>query len=288
VVAIGEGFGYSMALTADNFLYAWGDGSTQSGAGESVQLLFENQVPIIRNYTNYVIATNVVQEEQIVRQWQPEFVTNAFPVFHYWTRHSLQVIDYEQDHAAPVWRNPVSLPGQLQGISDEGALLYTLAKNVRTASSTVPEARLSLLAYDGVAAYLVRTLTLSTNSYEEIINAAVLPDGRVVVARDSWKPDGPRRIECWRRDETGALEPAGWLARTTPSRSLVVLDDVAILRTDAGVELVDLANPTNLALLPVSTDLACAWFDIARAAGNRESGLWLPLGESGSVVLWRP
>ena len=231
-------------------------------------------------YTNQVWVTNHV--------WETKIVTNAIPVYRHWTRHSLHVVDYQQSSAAaPVVREPVSLPGLLQGVSHNGAVLYTLATNSREQSASAPASTLSALAYDGVAAHLVTTLTVSTNSNEDSALVAVNTNGVVLVARDSWIAGHLRRLECWRLDEHGQLGLLGALDRSTHGDSLLLLGDLVVLRTETSFELVDLSQPTAPVTLPMSENLRCLWADLSCVRGDRESGVWLPAGELGSLLLWR-
>ncbi|PYI85484.1 MAG: hypothetical protein DME26_10895, partial [Verrucomicrobia bacterium] len=289
VVALGAGLLHSLALTADGNVFVWGGNlSLVGGSGDAAHLSLMSETWIVSTHTHYVTVTNVVQEERISQQLQARVFTNALPVYRYWTRHSLDVVDYQQDPAAPALREPTSLPGVLQGVSHHGAVLYTLATNFRDQPGTGSTLELSALAYDGLAAYFVSTLTLSTNSNEDSALVAVNPNGVVVAARDSWTVGHPRRIECWRLDERGQFVLLGALDRATHSNSLLLLNDLATLRTETGFDLVDLARPTAPAALPVSENVSCLWADLGRVRGGREMGLWLPAGELGTLLLWRP
>jgi len=232
-------------------------------------------------------VTNVVQEERISRQLQSQVFTNVIPVYRRWNRHWLDVVDYQQDAATPAVREPASLPGLLQGVSHRGAVLYSLATTFHNESPTLAASKLSTLAYDGIAAHLISTLTVSTNSNTGSAQVVVNPNGVVVVARDSWIEGHPRRLECWRLDERGQLGLLGALDRPTHSDSLLLLADLAVLRTETGFELVDLAQPTAPIALPVNANLNCLWADLWRVRGDREAGVWVPAGELGSLLLWR-
>jgi hypothetical protein len=79
----------------------------------------------------------------------------------------------------------------------------------------------------------------------------------------------------------------GALDRPAHSDSLLLLEDLAVLRTETGFDLVDLAQPTAPIAFPVDANVNCLWADLIRVRGDREAGVWLPAGELGSLLLWR-
>jgi alpha-tubulin suppressor-like RCC1 family protein len=289
VVALGAGVDYCLALTADKTLFVWGDSiSFLSRSNETVQLSLVSTTPVVWLRTNYVTMTNVFLEEQTQQQAQSVIVTNVTPVYWYGDRHWLDVVDYEQDPALPAFREPASLPGRLQGISHHGALLYTVATAAATPGVNLQEIRLSGLAYDGIVAHLVDTVSLSTNSAIDTANVAVHLDGVVVVASDSWTSGRPRRLDCWQLDAQGRFGLLGLLDRRAHSDALLLLGDLAVLSTEAGFEIVDFALPTSAVALPVNESAGDIPTEINRVSGNRHTGVWLPVGEQGAIPLWRP
>src|SRR4030095_5111205 len=79
-----------------------------------------------------------------------------------WVQRSfLDVVDYA-DANNPIVRDPVNISGALQGISHQGALLYTLSSqwNRQTNRYITWTQKVDGLAYDGVGAHLVDSLML--------------------------------------------------------------------------------------------------------------------------------
>jgi hypothetical protein len=252
------------------------------------QLSLESVTPVIQTRTNYIMVGTVVQVEQASMQSQNVIVTNATPIYWHGERHWLDVVDYGQDPALPSIRELASLPGRLQGISHQGALLYTVATASTTPGVDLQEIQLSGLAYDGIAAHLVNEMSLSTNSATDNANVAVHPAGVVVVSRDSWTSGRPRRLECWQLDGQGHFELLSSLDRTTHSDALRLLDDLTVLRTETGFEIVDFAQPASVVALPVNEGANAIYTEINRVSGNRSTGLWAPAAGQGAIPLWRP
>src|SRR6185436_11977937 len=143
------------------------------------------------------------------------------------------------------------------------------------------------LAYDGVAAHRVATLTISTNRYEISANVGVHPDGVIVVARSNWEEQSGR-FQCWRLTQQAQFSLLGAITMTNHTDALVLLNHLAVLHTDGGARLVNFARPEQPIRVPVNADLNCVWYDISRVSGSPETGVWLPAGERGSLLLSPP
>ena len=59
-------------------------------------------------------------------------------------------------------RQPVNIPGTLEGISHQGSVLYTIGTHWTTNQATAWTQFLDASAYDGVAAHLIDSLALPT------------------------------------------------------------------------------------------------------------------------------
>src|SRR4029077_5879645 len=91
---------------------------------------------------------------------ESEIVTNKdYPTGLWFQRSQLDVIDYA-DPISPTIRDAVNIPGTLQGISDEGELLYTLGLHWGTNYVYDWTQWFEASAYDGVAAHLVASMAL--------------------------------------------------------------------------------------------------------------------------------
>jgi alpha-tubulin suppressor-like RCC1 family protein len=280
ITMIAAGARHSMALDASGALFVWGANlPVVGGAGEPVKLSLVSKTTNVQTRTEYVFQTNIVQEEEIAQVADSTVVTNTTPFFRYSNSHFLDVVDYQQDPVAPLVREPVPLPGKLQGV--QGSLLYA-----ETADGAA-EMTLSALAYDGVAAHRVATLTVSTNRYEIGANVAIDPDGVIVVAWSNWE-QGLGRLQCWRLTDQAQFSLLGSIALTNRTDALTLLDHLAVLHTDVGTRLVNFAQPTHPIALPVNADLNCVWYDISRVSGDAETGVWLPAGDFGSLLLSPP
>jgi hypothetical protein len=288
VVAVAAGTWHSLALTTAGDVWVWGyDLPLVAGGGYADTLTLIPQAPIVQWRTNIVPITNVVMTQEIVLERREQIVTNAAPVYRYFRRHYLGVIDYQQNSTAPASRPPVSIPGALQGISHRGALLYTL-NTIPSASIDQPQTLLSALAYDGVEAHLVDTVPLSVTNIITTANVVVHPVGTLIVTRDSWNSSFTNRVESWALDGDWKFRLQDSVPQSRHFYSMRMIDDILAVNTDRGIELVDLSQPDTLLSLAVSDDAACGSFNLDRLAGNREVGLWLPDAERGTYLIWSP
>src|SRR5205823_4466060 len=90
-------------------------------------------------------------------------VTNAVPVGTWVSRSYLDVVDYA-DARNPLVRQPVNIPGTLNGISHQGAVLYTVGTHWTTNQVMAWTQFLDASAYDGVSAHLIDSLALPNTS----------------------------------------------------------------------------------------------------------------------------
>jgi alpha-tubulin suppressor-like RCC1 family protein len=285
VKAIGAGRQHSLAVTGSGDLFVWGaDLATVGGMGEPVSFTLASELPVVTQHKTGMITTNVSHELVLQQGLRKEVVTNAVPVTRFWNQHELVVTDFGQDPAAPVVREPISLPGLLAGISHDGVLLYCTARRTDVQADTA----LHALAYDGLAAHLVDSVVLSSSSDWNAPLVAVASDGAIVTARAVGTTNTMSRIETWRLGSTGVFARLGSLERPSDFSELNRLGTLAALRSQTGFELVDITLPATLRLLPVSEALDCLGLDVNLLQGDRTTGLWLPAGELGSLPLWRP
>jgi hypothetical protein len=80
----------------------------------------------------------------------------------------------------------------------------------------------------------------------------------------------------------------GALDESERGDSLFVLDDLAVFGASDGIGLVDIAQPAAPVSLPVDIDVIVLGSDVRRISGDRHVGVWLPAGELGARLVWRP
>jgi hypothetical protein len=118
------------------------------------------------------------------------------------------VVDYA-DAAQPTVRKPLSIPGTLQGISHQGALLYTIGFHCTSTNYYQGYEALDASAYDGVAAHWVDSLSLS-NVYP---HPAVVIGTNVFLGRGQYYYGGdgtmPSALERWALSGAGKFTKLG-------------------------------------------------------------------------------
>jgi len=201
-----------------------------------------------------------------------------------WVQRSfLDVVDYA-DANDPTVRDPVNIPGGLQGISHQGALLYTLSSQwTRNTNGYITWTQnLDGLAYDGVSAHLVDSLALP--------NAWPLPilvvGNNIFLGRPGYDYTttnrNPDYLETWALPDTGKFTQLGRVTLTAPANTLEDFPGMlAVQQGNSIIVLFDIADPANLKLIGQDAPAGCFWFDLTHADGDANSGLWLPLGGFG-------
>src|SRR4029077_100187 len=111
-----------------------------------------------------------------------EVITNNDNPTGLWIQLSeLDVIDYA-DPITPTVRDPVNIPGTLQGISNEGELLYTSGLHWGTNQVFDWTQWLEASAYDGVEAHLVASMPLS----DSWPNTLLVVDTNIFIGRSGY------------------------------------------------------------------------------------------------------
>jgi hypothetical protein len=191
----------------------------------------------------------------------------------------LDVIDYA-DPIAPTLRPAISIPGQLAGLSSDGAMLYLLGTAI-SASGTYNlnnNEGLNACAYDGVRAYLVASLPLpQTWPRPVLLNADTVYLGRAATAGTT-----NSTLEAW------SLSPQGQFGRQAiarvpqPLAALAVFGKLlAVQEVNNTVSLFDTTSPSALRFCGHGGPAGCLWFDLNHADGALNSGLWLSLDDYG-------
>jgi hypothetical protein len=214
-------------------------------------------------------------------------VTNAYPVVRWWSYYELDGMDFSQAPLDPVVRNPVSVPGELRGVSHGGAMVYVVSRKTDTdgvARATMLEA----LAYDGVAAHQVATEVLAEEASGQTW-ATWVEDGQVLVARGGWGEGHVQRLEQWFVTGEGRWESrrVGALSGVPNEMrgyggTLLVRGGGAMDLFEKGAEGLWEAVSRGSGQLP-----GCYGGQLNRGARDGSGSVWLPLGDYGSVRVGR-
>lgn len=202
------------------------------------------------------------------------------PPFGAWIeRHFLKVIDYT-DPTSPTQRPDVNIPGVLQGISHQGNLLYTTGFHYNEAFTTDYKEWLDISAYDGISASRVASMALS----ETWPRPVTVYEGRVFVGiTDANQSES--RVASYDLTQTGQIERGPELTLAWPAQYLVVRDDLLVISGGNQVGVAEGLLGSELLWLGENKPDGCVWYSFDKMTGDRESGLWFPLGEYGAFKL---
>jgi hypothetical protein len=192
---------------------------------------------------------------------------------------SLDVVDYA-DSAHPTLRPPVSIPGQLAGLSPDGAVLYLLGTALSKSGTYYANDNegLNACAYDGVGAYLVASLPLpQTWPRPVLVNSGTVYLGR---AAESGKTNNV--VEAWRLSDQGRFGRQAVAPVSQPVAALAVFGKLlAAQDQNNAVTLFDLTLPSAFRLCGHTGPAGCLWYDLNHADGTLDAGLWLSLDDYG-------
>ncbi len=190
---------------------------------------------------------------------------------HYEQSHWLDVVDYSNP-LAPILHAPASFPGTLEGISHQGALVYS--RTIRK-----DDIALDALAYDGTGVFLVDSLILPQTWPQPL---RVTEQGQVFLGRASTTNTEPSVLETWAVDTAAHFSRYGSIPLATSASELNRFDGLLVVTTtDNVLRLLDARNPA--VLVPARTvELDCSyWFQLGNARGSLSEGLWIPRGIQG-------
>ena len=210
---------------------------------------------------------------------ESEIVTNKdYPTGLWFQRSQLDVIDYA-DPISPTIRDPVNIPGTLQGISDEGELLYTLGLHWGTNYVYDWTQWFEASAYDGVAAHLVASMALPGAWPHPL----VIVDTNIFIGRPGYSSTTTNvtapSLEAWYLSDSGVLKLNSTLTLNQPSYALAERAGLLIAQeNNNSLELFDDSNPAALSRVADVNPSGCLWFDLSQAQGAKGLGLWIPLG----------
>jgi hypothetical protein len=190
----------------------------------------------------------------------------------------LDVIDYA-DPANPTIHPSVSVPGELAGLSEDGAMLVLLG--AASPGSAVPvnnREALNACAFDGVAAYLVDSLVLPQTWPRPVL----VNHSRTYLGRAAANGATNNTLEAWDLSSKGRFVRLAVASVDQPVPALAIFGDLLAAQDGtAAVSLFDVSTPSALRLCGQGAPAGCLWFDLNRAAGALNSGLWIPLDDYG-------
>jgi hypothetical protein len=226
--------------------------------------------------TNFVVRTNVVWVEDRAADPSKDVplitVTNTEVIYTSRQINWLHVVDYAAP-AAPVVRQPVTIPGALRGMTADGALLYLVGYKLDADTAIDGQEWLHACAYDGVAAYLVDSIPLP----KDWPHAVLTQDRSVFVSRPQSGDTVSRALEIWAVDDSGKFTKLNERPVATNIYALYRVSDLLVAQEDGNLEFFDLTRPAELPVLGKSTLSGCYGANLEAAAGSQGDGLWLPM-----------
>jgi hypothetical protein len=257
-------------------VWAWGDNRWgQLGGGDTVTLTNMTEFTEILIQTNVTRTTNLVVETRQEIKSVPATLTNFTEVVTWVERHYLDAVDYT-DATRPFVRQPVNIPGKLEGISHHGALLYTVGFHGGDGEDGRTE-WLDASACDGVSASLVDSMALPVAPRPLLVNGSNLFLGRADTTNQ------PSRLEAWTLSETtGRFTLLNSVELRTSAQALFSRGELlaAQFTRDA-----NLFHAGTLAPLGSGSAPACLTLDLGHADGDITHGLWVPLLDYGVKLI---
>ncbi|MCW5554754.1 MAG: beta-propeller domain-containing protein [Verrucomicrobiae bacterium] len=193
----------------------------------------------------------------------------------------LDVVDYADAHH-PTVRKPVSLPGTLQGISHQGALLYTVGSHHTSSDYYSGHEALAASAYDGVAAHLVDSLSLS-NVYPHpvLVSGTNIFLGRAQGYYPATDLPSPA-LETWTLSSAGRFTNLGSVKLPGAASDLVSFPGLLAAQLDwSRVVVFDRSDPAALRQVGEGPTSGCLYLDLQHADAQPARALWLPLDSYG-------
>jgi hypothetical protein len=190
----------------------------------------------------------------------------------------LDVVDLA-DPTTPTVRPPVNVPGQLTGLSDDGAVIYLLGNaGARAGAAIDSREAVNACAYDGVAAYMLDSLPLAQCWPRPVL----VRNGLTYLASAAAGGRTTNTLESWSLSEKGRFTRLAQVQTAQPLWALGLFGSLLAAQSgDAGVSLFNTSSPTALRPCGQGGPAGCLWFDLNSADGALSAGLWLPLDDYG-------
>jgi alpha-tubulin suppressor-like RCC1 family protein len=279
LVAVAAGASHSLAAGADGAVYAWGNNlDGQLGNGQALMITNSYTQTNYVTTTTWTVETTVGLVTNLVKIPQSTIVTNIAPVYTTREVYYLHVVDYTAP-ATPVARQPITVPGALRGVSQNGALVYLLGYNVQADPSAIPDGTewLHACAYDGVSCFLVDSHPLKLSPH-----AVLVSDPYVFITRPDVDKTTTRALETWTLASAGKFTQLSERPLGAVASSLFAFNDLLVAQEDNGLELFDLTKPSELPLIGQGSPSGCVGWSLDQGFGSSQVGFWLPLGLYGT------
>ncbi|MFO1498033.1 MAG: beta-propeller domain-containing protein [Verrucomicrobiota bacterium] len=205
----------------------------------------------------------------------PEVLPTNKPPAGLWVdRYYLDVIDYA-DPKAPTRRRPVNIPGQLTGVSYNGAILYTVGPHWTNWTTDWAE-WLDVSAYSGVSAALITSLALPPDwPHPLLVSGPNVLLGRPDAATST------SQIETWGISQVGKFTRIGSTKVASTVQGFALFGNLLAVQQSNGISLFNATNPAALVSIGRGESLGCLGYDLSQGAASFASGLWLPLADYG-------
>jgi hypothetical protein len=188
------------------------------------------------------------------------------------TRYFLDVVDFA-DAANPLVRKPVNIPGSLQGVSHQGAMLYTVAAHYTADGASDGTEWLDASAYDGVNAFLVASQSLGAWPHPVFAEGADIFIGRATT------------LERWRLSDEGVLKNVSTTATKESVNALRFFGDLLALNLNAKIQLYDARDRADLKPIGESRLSCYGSNDLQASDGSLTCGLWIPQSDYGVLQI---
>jgi hypothetical protein len=208
--------------------------------------------------------------------------TNPPPDWVWLQRWYLDVVDYA-DAKDPTVRKPVNIPGTLRGISHNGSILYTVGPHWKTDTNWWYDGPqyLDASAYDGVEAHLIDSVALS----QYWSNPTLVKDANIFVGRPAETADGKNALEVWTLTSAGKLTRLSQTVLDSAPYQFVNFGNLLAVQASDILQLFDVTDPAAPVSLISDRPDGCVWYDLNKADGVLNRGLWLPLGIYGVATV---
>jgi hypothetical protein len=203
--------------------------------------------------------------------------TNSPPVDYWVQRSYLDVVDYA-DAANPTVRKPVNIPGSLTGVARAGELLYTVGQHWTNPTNWWYDGTefLDASAYDGVEAHLIASLKLSNVWPHPVLALA----DNVFIGHPA-ETNAKNLLEAWTLSNDGKFTRLNQTELSGAAQNLANFGNLLAAQVGNQISLFNVTNPSAPAFLVTGGPPGCVWFDLSKADGALDRGLWLPLGAYG-------
>jgi len=227
----------------------------------------------IVTFATNLTVTNYTQQTTYDYVRRQVVVTNSWPIITWMENHYLDVVDYAIP-SNPTVRQPANIPGELQGLSHRGALLYTLARRPATGATNGGGQWLDAVAYDGVEVHRVDSLALPDRWPSPVL----VQDATIFLGRPAPTTNSTPQLEAWTLPDTGKFAKLCGLTLSSPAQNLKAFGDLLVTQNNNELQLFNASDSSRLTLIGGGGSAGCVGYNLENADGAAARGLWLPLG----------